>query len=264
MPRTDLEIQGERALVTAAGRGIGREIASRLAGTGVDVAINDIDAEAAESTVEGLRTDGGEVIAAPGDVSEEATATEIVETTVEAFDGLDILVNNVGVAGPRKPAEEISGAEFMETLSVNLGGIFNPTRAAIPHLKGSAAGRVVNVSSKSAKLPRTNRTPYSASKMGIIGFTRALALELADHDVTANTVCPGTVSGDRLDRVMEMRAKNTGVSLEEVEREFRESSPLGVLTEAGDIADMVLFLCSSRADHVVGQDLNVSAGRIMF
>lgn len=264
MPRTDLEIEGERALVTAAGRGIGLEIATRLATAGVNVAVNDIDADAAEAAVEDLATTAGEVIAVPGDVSDEAAATETVESTAETFGGLDILINNVGIAGPRKPAEEITGDAFMETLAVNLGGVFNPTRAAIPYLKDSTAGRVVNISSKSAKLPRTNRTPYSASKMGIIGFTRALALELAEHDVTANTVCPGTVGGDRLDRVMAMRAENTGVPVDEVEREFRESSPMGVLTEAGDIADMVLFLCSTRAEHVVGQDLNVSAGRIMF
>ncbi len=264
MPVADLEIEGNRAIVTAAGRGIGRAIATELAAAGVDVAVNDIDAAAADEAAAAIGNGGGRVIAVPGDVSDPAAATDLVETAVDEFGGLDILVNNVGIAGPRKPCEEISGEAFMDLLSVNLGGVFNPTRVAIPHLKASDAGRVVTISSKSAKLPRSNRTPYSASKMGIIGFTRALALELADYGVTANTVCPGTVAGDRLDRVMETRAENLGIPVEDVETEFRESSPMGVLTEADDIADMVLFLCSTRADHVVGQDINVSAGRIMF
>lgn len=264
MPVADLQIEGDHAIVTAAGRGIGREIATELATAGVDVALNDIDAAAADDAAAALGSAAGRVVAVPGDVSDPGDATDLVETAVDEFGGLDILFNNVGIAGPRKPCEEITGEAFMDLLSVNLGGVFNPTRAAIPHLKDSDAGRVVNISSKSAKLPRTNRTPYSAAKMGIIGFTRALALELAEHGVTANTVCPGTVAGDRLDRVMETRAENLGIPVEDVEAEFRESSPLGVLTEANDIADMVLFLCSTRADHVIGQDLNVSAGRIMF
>lgn len=264
MPHADLEIEGDRAVVTAAGRGIGREIAASLADAGVNVALNDIDADAAEGAAADLSGAAGRVIPVPGDVSDPAAADRLVETATETFGGLDILVNNVGIAGPRKPCEEIAGEAFMETLSVNLGGIFYPTRAAIPALKASPAGRVVNISSKSAKRPRTNRTPYAASKMGVIGFTRALALELAGDGVTANTVCPGTVAGDRLERVMAMRAENRGVPIEEVEREFRDSSPMSVLTGADDVADMVLFLCSGRADHVVGQDLNVSAGRIMF
>lgn len=263
MPHVDFEIEGDRAVVTAAGRGIGREIAAGLAAAGVNVVINDIDSAAAEAAASDLADLAGRVVPVPGDVSDVEASSRLVETAVDTFGGLDILVNNVGIAGPRKPCEEISGEAFMDTLSVNLGGIFNPTREAIPHLKRSPAGRIVNVSSKSAKHPRTNRTPYAASKMGVIGFTRTLALELAEHGVTANTVCPGTVAGDRLDRVITRRADRLDLPVDEVEREFRESSPMDVLTKPNDVADMVLFLCSTRADHVVGQDLNVSAGRIM-
>ncbi|MFB6157731.1 MAG: SDR family NAD(P)-dependent oxidoreductase [Haloferacaceae archaeon] len=263
MPETDLTIEGESAAVTAAGRGIGREIAAALVDAGVDVAVNDVDADAASEAAAGM--DGpGRAVAAPGDVGDPGDAAGVVETAVEAFGGLDILVNNVGVAGPRRPCEGIEGDEFMETLRVNLGGVFNPTRAAIPHLRESDAGRVVNVSSKSAKLPRTNRTPYAASKMGIIGFTRALALELAEDGITANTVCPGTVEGDRLDRVMETRAENTGRPVAEVREGMRRGSPMNEFTRPEDVADMVLVLCSTRAERVVGQDLNVSSGRIMF
>lgn len=263
MPETDLTIEGESAAVTAAGRGIGRAIAAALVDAGVDVAVNDVDAEAAREAADAV-AGPGRAVAVPGDAGDPADAETLVQTAVAEFDGLDILVNNVGIAGPRRPVEEIAHDEFMETLRVNLGGIFNPTRAAVPHLRESDAGRVVNISSKSGKLPRTNRTPYSASKLGIVGFTRALALELAEDGITANTVCPGTVAGDRLDRVMEMRAENTGRSVAEVREGMRTGSPMNEFTDPEDIADMVLVLCSTRTDRVAGQDLNVSAGRIMF
>ena len=263
MPTADLTIEGERALVTAAGRGIGREIARQLAGAGVSVAVNDVDADAAVDAVEALEAAGGRAVAVPADVSDPADAAAMVEEAAGSLGGLDVLVNCVGVAGPRKPAEEITPEEFMATLAVDLGGVFNPTRAAIPHLVESDAGRVVSLSSKSGKLPRTNRLPYATAKLGLVGFTRALALELAPRGVTVNAVVPGTVAGERLDEVMRLRAENLGVPVEEVERSFREGSPLGEFTRAEDVAGAVLYLCSTRADRVVGQALNVTAGRLM-
>ena len=263
MPTADLTIEGERALVTAAGRGIGREIARQLADAGVAVAVNDLDPEAARDAAAAIKAAGGAAEPLPADVSDADAAATLVEDAAGALGGLDILVNCVGVAGPRKPAEAITPEEFMETLAVDLGGVFNPTRAAIPHLVESDAGRVVSLSSKSGKQPRTNRLPYATAKLGLVGFTRALALELAPRGVTVNAVVPGTVSGERLDEVMRLRAENLGVPVEDVEREFREGSPLGAFTRPEDVAGAVLYLCSTRADRVVGQALNVTAGRLM-
>lgn len=263
MPTADLTIEGERAVVTAAGRGIGREIARQLADAGVAVAVNDVDADAAQAAADAIGDEGGRAHAVPADVSDPDAAAALVEAAVDTLGGLDVLVNCVGVAGPRRPAEAIAPEAFMETLAVDLGGVFNPTRAAIPHLVESDAGRVVSLSSKSGKQPRTNRLPYATAKMGLIGFTRALALELAPRGVTVNAVVPGTVAGDRLDAVMRRRAEHLGVTVEEVERRFREGSPLGEFTRAADVAGAVLYLCSTRADRVVGQALNVTAGRLM-
>lgn len=263
MPVADLLIEGERALVTAAGRGIGREIARQLSEAGLDVAVNDVDADAAADVAAAVEGSGDRTIAVPADVSDPRAAEAMVADAVEGLGGLDILVNCVGVAGPRKPTEELTHAEFMETLEVDLGGVFNPTRAAIGQLLESDAGRIVSLSSKSAKQPRTNRLPYATAKLGLIGFTRALALELAPRGVTVNAVVPGTVAGERLDRVMAIRAENLGVSVEAVEQMFREESPLGEFTRPEDVAGAVLYLCSTRADRVVGQALNVTAGRLM-
>lgn len=261
MPTTDLRLPGEVAAVTAAGSGIGKEIAAALLETGLDVVINDVDEEALATAEADLADRAGDVVTVAGDASEPADMTAFVERAVERFGGLDVLVNNVGVAGPTKPVEEVTNAEFMDTLAVNLGGMFNATRVAVPHLRaGERPGRVVSIASMSGKRPLRDRTPYVTSKMGVIGFTRTLAVELADDDVTANAVCPGSVEGPRLRRVIEGQAESQGRPYEDVEREFRGVSPMDEFVTAGDVADAVLFLCSERAGHITGQDLNVTAG----
>jgi NAD(P)-dependent dehydrogenase (short-subunit alcohol dehydrogenase family) len=262
MPETDLTIPGEAAAVTAAGSGIGRRIARQFADAGVDVAVNDVDGDALADAGDALADCAGEVVTVQGDASEPGDMDAFVETAVDAFGGLDVLVNNVGVAGPTRPCEEISCEEFMRTLEVDLGGQFNPTRAAIPYLTDSdrADGRIVNVSSMSGKRPLRNRTPYTTAKMGVIGFTRTLAVELADRGVTVNAVCPGSVTGPRLDAVIEGQAADREATVQAVEDEFRSVSPMDEFVEAGDVADTVLFLCSDRAGRMTGQDVNVTAG----
>jgi NAD(P)-dependent dehydrogenase (short-subunit alcohol dehydrogenase family) len=266
MPATDLTIPGESAAVTAAGRGIGRQIARHLAAAGVDVAINDVSEDALAEAETALADCAGDVVTAAGDASDPDDVTAFVDTAVDAFGGLDVLVNNVGVAGPTKPCAEITHEEFMRTLEVNLGGHFSAARAAIPHLTDGegAAGRIVNLASISGKRPLRDRTPYTTSKMGVIGFTRTLALELADQGVTVNAVCPGSVAGPRLDAVIEGQAASQGRSVESVEREFRQAAAMNEFVEPTDVADAVLFLCSERARRMTGQDVNVTAGKVMY
>ena len=263
MPETDLTVPGEAAAVSAAGSGIGRRIASQLADTGVDVAVNDVDGDALAAAGDALADCAGDVATVQGDAADPDDMARFVERAVEAFGGLDILVNNVGVAGPTKPCEEVTHEEFMDTLAVNLGGQFNATRAAIPHLT-DGGGRVVNLSSMSGKRPLRDRTPYTTAKMGVIGFTRTLAVELADRGVTVNAVCPGSVEGPRIDRVIEGQAAERGVPAEEVREEFRSVSPMDEFVTAEDVADAVLFLCSEQADRMTGQDVNVTAGVTMY
>lgn len=261
MPSTDLTLPGEAAAVTAAGSGIGRQIASHLLEAGVDVAINDIDDESLSTAADELADQPGQVEIVQGNAADPDDMAGFIDTAVDQFGGLDILVNNVGIAGPTAPVEAISPTDFMETLSVNLGGLFNATTEAVPHLRaGSRPGRIVSIASMSGKRPLRDRTPYTTSKMGVIGFTRTLAVELADEDVTANAICPGSVEGDRLRRVIEGQAESQDRPYAEVEQEFREVSPMNEFVTAADVADAVLFLCSERAGHITGQDLNVTAG----
>lgn len=263
MPQTSLILPGEAAVVTGAGAGIGREIATRLTEAGVDVAINDVDESALAETAAALETNDGDLRTLAADGSDPDAARALVETAVDEFGGLQIVVNNIGIAGPTKPCEDISTDEFVETLEINLGAMFSTARAAIPHLRESESGRIVNLSSMSGKRPLRDRTPYTTAKMGVIGFTRTLATELASDDVTVNAVCPGSVEGERLEAVIEGQARSQNRPVEEVEREFKQVSPMAQFVQAGDVADTVLFLCSEQAERMTGQDLNVTAGIVM-
>jgi len=263
MATTDLSLVGESAVVTGAGRGIGRRIAATLAEAGVDVAVNDVDADALAEAEAALEGADGDLLTYEVDASDPEETEAFVSAAAEAFDGIDFCVNNVGIAGPTKPCEDVTHEEFMSTLSVNLGGLFNTTSAAIPHLK-RGGGRVVNIASMSGKRPLEDRTPYTTSKMGVIGFTRTLAVELADEDVNVNAVCPGSVEGPRLDAVIEGQAASQDRPVAEVEAEFRSASPMDEFVTAQDVADTVLVLCSERTRRMTGQDLNVSGGIVMY
>ncbi|MFH5845506.1 SDR family NAD(P)-dependent oxidoreductase [Haladaptatus sp. CMAA 1909] len=264
MPHEDLLIEGESAVITAGGSGIGRQIADHLTQAGVNIVINDIDEDALANVEDGLATNEGEVYTLLGNAANPEDTDQLIEKAVDEFGGLDIVVNNVGIAGPTKPCENITNDEFMQTLRVNVGGAFNTTRAAIPYLRESNHGRIVNLSSMSGKRPLRDRTPYTSSKMGIIGLTRTLAVELARDNVNVNAICPGSVKGPRLDAVIEGQAKSQGRPVEEVEEEFRGVSPMDQFVKAEDIADTVLYLCSTRASKVTGQDVNVTAGVCMY
>ncbi len=264
MPQTEFVIPGKAAAITASGSGIGLQIAKSLAAISVDVVINDIDESALEEATRELEDASGRVVPVVGDASQPEDMERLIETTVDRFGGLDILVNNVGIAGPTKPAEEISPEEFLRTLEVNLGGHFNAVRAAIPHLREGDDGRIVCISSMSGKRPLRDRTPYTTSKMGVIGFVRTLAIELAADDITVNAICPGSVEGPRIERVIEGQAESQGRSYEDVRQEFEAVSPMEELIQSTDIADTVLYLCSEQASHVTGQDLNVTAGACMY
>jgi NAD(P)-dependent dehydrogenase (short-subunit alcohol dehydrogenase family) len=264
MPRGDLTIDGDRAAVTAAGRGIGREIAAQLSGAGLDVLVNDVDGDALAETAAELADAPGRVVTVRGDAGDPAAMEAFVDRAVEEFGGLDVLVNNVGVAGPTAPCESVDYEEFLRTLRVNVGGQFAATKAAIPHLRESEAGRVVNISSISGKRPLANRTPYTSSKMAVVGFTRTLAVELAPHGVTVNAICPGNVEGPRIESVIRAQAESRGIPYEEAAAEFVEDSPMREFVRPEDVAGTVLFLCSRRGERITGQDLNVSAGAVMY
>ncbi|MHB9288535.1 SDR family NAD(P)-dependent oxidoreductase [Halobacteriales archaeon Cl-PHB] len=249
------------AFVTGASQGIGREIAETLAGYDATVAL----AARGEEIYDVSDDLGAAGLAVETDVTDEAAVEAAIAETVDTFGGLDCLVNNAGIAGPTAPVEEVTVGDWEQTMDVNVTGMFRCVKHAAPHLRASDRGSVVNVSSISGKRPLENRTPYTASKMAVVGLTRTLAFEFGEDDVTVNAICPGATRGPRIDDVVRKQAEQLGVSFEEAkQRVFTGDTALGRLTEPEDVAEMVAYLASDRGRHITAQDINVDAGTTWY
>lgn len=256
-------LDGVTAFVTGASRGIGREIAETLAREGANVAAA-ARSGGIDETVAAI-DDPDRTLAVETDVTDEASVRESVAETVSEFGGLDCLVNNAGIAGPTAPVEEVDRTEWDRTLAVNVTGAYLCAKHAAPHLRESDRGSVVNISSISGKRPLPERTPYTASKMALVGLTRTLAFELGDDEVTVNAVSPGATRGPRIEQVIEAQAEEMGVSYEEAKRRrFDEPAAIGRLVEPEDTAEMVAFLASEKARHVTAQDVSVDGGATWY
>ncbi len=238
------------ALVTGAARGMGRAIARRLHELGASVALNDLDPKATSRVAEEL---GEDVLPTPADVTSSDAVREMVATTLDRFGRLDILVNNAGILFPT-PLEEISEEEWRRTLEVNLTGVFFCTQAVIDPMKREGYGRIVNLSSTAGKTVSTlGGAHYTASKHGVLGLTRASALELAPHGITVNAVCPGLID-------TEMAHENT--TPERLEA-YRTGFPLGRLGRPEEVADLVCFLASEAAGYITGSAYDITGGDLM-
>ena len=246
------------AFVTGASQGLGREIAIAFADAGASVALA-ARSDGIYETEERIDADD-RTLALETDVTDPESVADAVDATVEAFGGLDCLVNNAGIAGPTAPVEETTDEEWLETLDVNVVGIARVVREAAPHLRESAHGSIVNIASIGGKRPYPNRTPYAASKMGVIGLTRALAFEFGPDDVTANAICPGPVEGERIRTVFEKQADERGIDAEDVKGEILENLAIRELVPPEEVAELAVHLASPDARHVTGQDVNVSGG----
>ena len=251
-------VSDSTAIVTGGGRGIGQAICTRLAQDGADVVIADLDADEMEETKRLVEAEGQRALAVETDV--RAT----VDRALDEFGSIDILVNNAGIAGPTSPCEEIEQTEWDATMDVNLRGPFFMCRAVLPEMKDSGFGRIVNISSVTGKKPLLNRTPYAATKMGLIGFTRTLALEVGEYDINVNAICPGSVDGPRIRGVFEQQAEATDRTYDDVRAEVEAQSPRNELVQREDIANVAAYLCSEEAARITGQDINVSAGKVMY
>lgn len=253
---------GKTAFVTGASQGIGRQIAITLAKEGANVALA-ARSEGIYETDQLIESD--DTLPIETDVADEESVEESIARTVDEFGGLDVLVNNAGIAGPTAPVEEVSVEEWEQTLDVNLKGGFLTVKHAAPHLRESEQGSVVNISSISGKRPLQSRTPYTASKMGVIGLTRTLAFELGDDNINVNSICPGAVKGERINDVIEKQAEQLGVSFEEAKRQaITSDQALAEIIDPGDVADMVVHLASDSGRHITAQDINVDSGATWY
>jgi NAD(P)-dependent dehydrogenase (short-subunit alcohol dehydrogenase family) len=184
--------------------------------------------------------------------------------TVESFGTIDVLVNNAGIAGPTKLVVDVELDDWEEVVRTNLTAPYLCTRYAVKHMMARKSGVIINVASAIGKRPLARRSPYAASKLGLVGLTRTLALELGPYGIRVNAILPGPVAGPRMDSVIEAMAKARNVSIEEVRDFFIKDSPLGVMIEDSDISSMAIYLSSDLGHHMTGQDINVTAGRMMY
>jgi NAD(P)-dependent dehydrogenase (short-subunit alcohol dehydrogenase family) len=260
-----MPLDNEIAIVTGGGHGIGEQIALRLAREGAALIIADIDSDGARKTAAAIASNGGrEATVIPTDISDEIQVSRLVQHALTIYGRIDILVNNAGIMGPVKNVEDITLNEWNATLAVNLTGMFLCCKYVIPVMKKAGGGKIVNIASVTGKRPLTQRTPYSASKMGVIGLTRTLAMEVGAWKIRVNAVCPGAVTGPRQDRVYEGIMKFSGKTREQIRAERAELAALKTFVDPRDVAGVVAFLCSDDSAMMTGQDLNVSAGAVMY
>jgi NAD(P)-dependent dehydrogenase (short-subunit alcohol dehydrogenase family) len=243
----------QRVLVTAGAAGIGKEIAKAFAANGATVCVCDINAkalDAAAKEIPGLKT----IVC---DVSKRQDIERMVAAAVEALGGLDVLVNNAGIAGPTAPVEDADPDQWEAVMTVDVIGTFHVTRLCIPHLKKSAAGSIVVMSSVGGRFGYPNRSAYCTAKMGLIGFAKTLSRELGRYDIRCNAIAPGAVGGDRIERVLQGRADAEHRTMEEEKEAAMRIQSLKRFVDPKDIAALILFLTSDSGKSISGQVLPI-------
>jgi NAD(P)-dependent dehydrogenase (short-subunit alcohol dehydrogenase family) len=243
-----VDLTGLRVAISAAAGGIGRVMADAFAARGARVFVCDADAAAlAACPHPGVRADVGEVSEAEG----------FVDSAVAALGGLDALVNNAGIAGPTARVEDVAPADLDRTLRIDLESMFHCARRAVPAIRAAGGGSIVNLSSAAGRFGYAMRSPYSAAKWGVVGFTKALAVELGPEGIRVNAILPGAVAGERIRNVIAAKAAARGVSFEEQERSYLSANSLRSYVTQHDIANMALYLCSPFGATISGQALAI-------
>jgi NAD(P)-dependent dehydrogenase (short-subunit alcohol dehydrogenase family) len=244
---------GMRVLVTAGASGIGAVIAAAFAETGANLHICDIDDTALAAFKK--RFPSAEITRA--DVADEAQVVKLFETQRSRFGGLDVLINCAGIAGPTASVDKITEDAWLRTVEVNLTGQFHCLRQAVPMLRESKCANIVCISSVGGRLGFPWRTPYAATKWGVVGIVKSLAIELGPDNIRVNAVLPGAVEGPRIDAVISARAKQEGKEESELRKEYFQKISLRRFVTADDVALTCLFLCSPAGQNISGQAIGV-------
>ena len=248
-----LQLTDRVAIVTGAARGIGLAIAKRFYAAGARVVIADIDESAAAAAAGTLDSDAGRVLGVPTDVTSASSVEALVEATLEAYGRIDILVNNAGITGASKPLWELEYETWARVLDINLNGVFRCCKAVIGHMRENARGAIVNIASIAGKEGNPNLIPYSVSKAGVIGLTKALAKETATQGIRVNAVAPAVIETDIL---RQMTPETVQYMLSKI--------PMNRSGTLEEVAAVVHFLASDDASFVTGQTYDVSGGRATY
>lgn len=246
-------MSSQRVVVTAGASGIGLAIARRFMANGASVYICDINEHAIEAACSANPELNGVVV----DVSAERGCEALIERAAEAFGGIDVLVNNAGIAGACADIEEISADDWTHSFSVNVHGAFYLMRAVVPLMKSQGSGSIINISTGSVFTLPAGRADYIASKWALEGLTRAAAKELGRFGIRVNAIRPGFINSDRMRGILSAKAEAAGTSLEQEEQIFLDYISMRTKIEPQEIGDMAVFLASHAALHVTGQLLSV-------
>ncbi len=250
----NMEFQGKVAIVTGAGRGMGRAVAMRLAAGGATIAVNDLRTDDAQRVADELNATGTEALAVAGDVTDSGDVRRMVSQSTDALGAVHILINNAGALRPT-PVIDIEEDEWDFVVGVNLKGTYLCSRAVLPAMRSQGWGRIVNFSSTAGKNVSTvGGAHYTAAKAGILGFTRHLAKEEAGYGITVNSVCPGLIDTEMVrDTISSDRADA-----------YAASFPIQRLGQPEEVAELVAFLASDRASYITGASLDINGGDLMI
>jgi NAD(P)-dependent dehydrogenase (short-subunit alcohol dehydrogenase family) len=246
-------LDGQRVLITAGASGIGFAIASTLSALGARVAVCDI----ADAAIAEARKALPKLLTTKADVAKDEDVDAMFTLITKEWGGLDALINNAGIAGPTGGVDEIDPADWRRCIDICLTGQFLCARRAVPLIKAAGGGSIVSMSSAAGRHGYAFRTPYSAAKFGVIGFTQSLAKELGPHGIRVNAILPGIIEGPRIEGVISARAKQVGISHEEMTDRYLQNISLRRMTSPYDVAAMVAFLLSDAGINISGQSLGV-------
>lgn len=249
----DLDIKGLRVLVTAGANGIGLAIARAFVKEGARVHLCDVD----DAALASLGQSDPALTSSRCDVADRAGVAALFEEATRRLGGLDVLVNNAGIAGPTAKIEEMHPEDWDRCLNICLTGQFNCTRLAVPLLRQSRNASIVNISSAAGRLGFAMRAPYAAAKWGVIGFTKSLSIELGPDNIRVNAILPGLVAGDRQRRVLEAKAQQRGISYAEMEQTAFSYTSIKDYVTPQQLADQILFMCSPRGRTISGQAISI-------
>jgi NAD(P)-dependent dehydrogenase (short-subunit alcohol dehydrogenase family) len=256
-----MNLVGKVAIITGGGKGIGGVTSRRFLQAGADLVIVARTPEPLQAVAADGDKLGRKVIVCQGDASQEAVADQVVTAALREFGKIDILVNNTGIEGPNATLAEVSLEEWRHTFAVNLDSAFLFSKKVIPAMRKQRSGSIINIASLAGTKGIVCRSPYCASKWAMIGMSRAMAAELGPDNVRVNVIVPGGIAGERFERVLHKRAKDYGVTYEEMVAMTCKETPLRRLVTEDEIASMALYLASDEASGITGEEIMVTGGR---
>jgi NAD(P)-dependent dehydrogenase (short-subunit alcohol dehydrogenase family) len=256
------ELAGQVAIVTGAGRGIGRATALELARLGADIVVAELDKAGAERTAGEVKAAGRRAVALATDVTRRTDLESMAARTLADLGKIDILVNNAGIYRAAATLE-ITEEHWDAVLDLNAKALFFACQAVLPAMIKRKRGCIVNLASMAGKVGSRTNLPYNASKAAVVSITKSLALAHAEHGIRVNCVCPGFVETDMWNMVAREQGKLLGLSPEEFTRQRQAQVPLGRMEKAEDVANVIGFLATERAAYMTGQALNVTGGLVM-